>query len=76
MLLKRPKENMTANKGQITRIVSGHLWVSCLILGCVLALCYAALSAPAKRRMAQPSQTFFDKLGSPGFAVKGGWILG
>jgi len=32
---------------------SNVLWSSCLALGFVLALCYAALSAPAKRRMAQ-----------------------
>ena len=36
---------------------SNVLWVSCLALGFVLALCYAALSAPAKRRMAQQSHT-------------------
>ena len=32
---------------------SNVLWSSCLVLGFVLALCYSALSAPAKRRMAQ-----------------------
>ena len=32
---------------------SNVLWTGCLALGFVLALCYAALSAPAKRRMAQ-----------------------
>jgi len=36
---------------------SNVLWTSCLALGFVLALCYAALSAPAKRRMAQPFHT-------------------
>ncbi len=29
------------------------LWISCLILGVVLAFCYYALSAPAKRHMAE-----------------------
>jgi MFS family permease len=32
---------------------SNVLWTSCLVLGFVLALCYSALSAPAKRRLAQ-----------------------
>ena len=36
---------------------SNVLWSSCLVLGFVLALCYAALVVPAKRRMAQQSRT-------------------
>jgi len=82
--MKRPKENMTANKGGITRIVSGHLRVSmgagvfcrslrgsldlrtsgkqCSLgqlpgIGIRAGAVLAALSAPAKRRMAQPSHT-------------------
>ena len=35
---------------------SNVLWASCLVLGFVLAACYMALSAPAKRRMAQQSR--------------------
>jgi MFS family permease len=35
---------------------SNVLWVSCLVLGFVLAACYMALSSPAKRRMAQQSR--------------------
>jgi MFS family permease len=35
---------------------SNVLWVSCLVLGFVLAACYMALSAPAKRRIAQQSR--------------------
>ena len=32
---------------------SNALWIGCLILGIVIAFCYYALSAPAKRHMAQ-----------------------
>jgi MFS family permease len=32
---------------------SDTLWVGCLVLGFVLAFCYLALSAPARRQMAQ-----------------------
>jgi MFS family permease len=31
---------------------SNTLWVGCLVLGIVIAICYLALSAPAKRQMA------------------------
>lgn len=38
---------------------SNTLWVGCLIIGFIIALCYLSLSAPAKRQMAQahPSST-------------------
>jgi len=35
------------------RLGSGALWSGCAVLGITLALCYLAMSAPAKRRMAQ-----------------------
>ncbi len=39
---------------------SNTLWVSCLILGFVIALCYLALSAPARRQMAETNSASTD----------------
>jgi len=39
---------------------SDVLWVSCLIIGIVLAFCYYALSAPAKRHMRESSPLSTD----------------
>ena len=39
---------------------STALWISCLIVGVVLAFCYYALSAPAKRHMADSNPTSID----------------
>ena len=33
---------------------SDALWITCLVLGLILAVCYLAMSAPAKRRMTRP----------------------
>ena len=39
---------------------SNTLWVSCLILGFVIALCYLALSAPARRQMTETNSASTD----------------
>lgn len=39
---------------------SNTLWIGCLIVGFVIALCYWALSAPAKRQMMQAQQVSTD----------------
>jgi MFS family permease len=39
---------------------SDALWIGCLITGIVIALCYLALSAPAKRQMTQSSKLSTD----------------
>jgi MFS family permease len=36
------------------------LWIGCLVTGIVIAFCYLALSAPAKRQMAQTGQVSTD----------------
>lgn len=39
---------------------SDMLWIGCLIIGIVLAFCYYALSAPAKRHMTEPNPLSTD----------------
>lgn len=36
------------------------LWIGCLIMGIIIAFCYLALSAPARRQMAQSGQLSTD----------------